>query len=42
MKSSFAAEAREKGIDTRFIEESFSRIRNIIRESVPSIAVPSF
>ncbi len=33
MKSSFAAEARERGIDTRFIEESFSRIRNIIRES---------
>lgn len=33
MKPVLSAKAREAGIDTRFLEESYSRIRNIVRES---------
>lgn len=33
LKPVFAARAREKGIDTSFLEESYSRIRNIIKDS---------
>lgn len=33
LKPIFAARAREKGIDTSFLEESYSRIRNIIKDS---------
>lgn len=33
LKPIFSARAREKGIDTSFLEESFSRIRNIIKDS---------
>ena len=41
MKPLLSAQAREKGIDSRFLEESYSRIRNIVKDSDLAAAAQS-